>query len=292
MTSIERIETEVDGDRVIGEQAGTGDQVVLCVHGLGSQRASLLPLVEVLAERGFRALAPDLRGHGESQGHRGRISRGRALEDLQAWGDRLEQDETQIRAIVGHSLGGFWAMGACEPLDADAIAIVATPASIRRELNALERILYRFGAWLQTVLDPLDVDLKIPYQVDLEEVLETEEAIQTARRIELVQTHLPLANAGDLLALEGTRMAARVDVPAIVAHPSRDRLVGEASTRALYESLAGPRRWLELDGPHECFFDVDGRDAARELSTALEEELDDGGSRGSQEGDEPDDRQE
>lgn len=289
MTSTaERLDTTVEGDRVVADAAGDGDEAVLCIHGLLSQRASLGPLVEVLAERGYRAIAPDLRGHGDSEGMRGRVSQRRAMSDLRAWAELVEEQDASVVGLVGHSLGGLWALAAQPEIGAEVVAAVASPVSIRHELSALERGFYRVGATVDGLVRPLGIDLRVPYQVDLEDVLETEEAIETARRVDLVQAWIPLANAEDLLALDGARLAAAVDAPAIVAQATRDRLVAETSTRQLYEALAPPKRFLQLAGPHECFFDVDGRQAAQTLVEALGEAREGG----LHEGDEPDDREE
>jgi len=273
MTSTDTAQLRVHGTPAVATTAGDGEEAILCVHGLASQRALLTPLVERLAEAGYRALAPDLRGHGDSGGPRGLLSRDRVLADLRAWRRWLEDEGAQLRAIVGHSLGGLWALAAREHLGIDALAMVATPASIRRETAWLERAIYRVGYRLQRLVDPLDLTLRVPNRVGLDDVLETEEAIESARRLDLVQASIPLANAPGLLALDGPAMAADTEIPAIVARPTRDRLVPEASTRALYEALAGPRTWLEVDGPHECFFDATGDTCASALVDALEDAL-------------------
>lgn len=273
MTSTKRLEASLEGETIVARAAGSGEDAVICVHGLAAQNAAVLPLVEALAEHGYRALAPDLRGHGESSGHRGRISRERAVQDLRAWQHELEDEGSQLRAILGHSLGGFWAMAAGEELGADAIAAIATPASIRGELSTLELAAYRLGAAAQRLAEPLGVDLRAPYEVDLEEVLDTEEAIARAREIELIQRTLPLANVDDLLAVDGVELAKNVEIPTVVVHPAGDRLVERSSTRALYDALTGPRRWLEPEGPHECFFEQGGRARAREVVEEIEDVL-------------------
>jgi alpha-beta hydrolase superfamily lysophospholipase len=273
MTSTDTAQLRVHGTPAVATTAGDGEEAILCVHGLASQRALLTPLVERLAEAGYRALAPDLRGHGDSAGTRGLLSRDRVLADLRAWHRWLEDEGTQLRAIVGHSLGGLWALVAREQLPVDALAMVATPASIRRETAWIERAIYRVGYRLQRLVDPLGLTLRAPNRVGLDDVLETEEAIESARRLDLVQASIPLANARALLALDGPTMAADTEIPAVVARPTRDRLVPEASTRSLYEALAGPRTWLEIDGPHECFFDATGDTCASALVDALEDAL-------------------
>lgn len=265
-----------------GVQAARPRGAVLCVHGLASQRRSLTTLAQTLADHGYVALAPDLRGHGDSQGQRARISQPRALSDLTAWARFLEEEAhteglldapVRLRAIVGHSLGGLWAMAGARRLDVDAIAMVATPVSIRREVGPLELLAYRLAIAGQRIAGPLGLDLRVPYRVSLEQTLASQEAIERARELGLIQRWLPAANAEDLLALDGAAMARGVEVPAIVARPTRDELVPEASTRTLYEALVGPKRWLELDGPHECFFDATARTCAEEVVDALSQVL-------------------
>jgi pimeloyl-ACP methyl ester carboxylesterase len=45
---------------------GKGDRVVVLIHGLSSHATSWDGVGTSLAERGFRVVAPDLRGHGSS----------------------------------------------------------------------------------------------------------------------------------------------------------------------------------------------------------------------------------
>lgn len=269
MTSRSIARVSVDGDQVVADVAGKGDDAVLCIHGLASHRASLGPLTEVLGDEGYLALAPDLRGHGQSQGPRGRLSRERVLADIDAWRDWIQAKGARLRGIVGHSLGGLWGLAAQATLNLDGLALVATPASVLRELSAAEEIGYRLGGGLQSLADRAGLTLPAPYPVTLDDVLESEDAIERARDLGLVMGWQPLTNVDDLLALDGPRWARNVTVPTLVAHPTRDQLVTRESTRAIYEALPEPKRWLELDGPHECFFDRTGRACARRVVDEL-----------------------
>lgn len=57
----------LDGQRVAGRSWGEGPAVLL-VHGWGGQSGQMTPLVEPVVAAGFRAVAMDLPGHGESAG--------------------------------------------------------------------------------------------------------------------------------------------------------------------------------------------------------------------------------
>lgn len=60
-------------------------RVVVCIQGLGGHGGYYRPLAEALAAGGTALAAPDLRGHGRSEGARGTIDRfDRYLEDIDA----------------------------------------------------------------------------------------------------------------------------------------------------------------------------------------------------------------
>jgi pimeloyl-ACP methyl ester carboxylesterase len=57
---------ELDGHRLVYDEYGSGDQVVVLLPGLLLSRKMHRPLAEEVAERGHRVLCLDLLGHGES----------------------------------------------------------------------------------------------------------------------------------------------------------------------------------------------------------------------------------
>lgn len=57
---------EVDGQRLVYDQYGSGDKVVVLIHGLLMRRSMHIPVATELARRGFRVLCLDMLGHGDS----------------------------------------------------------------------------------------------------------------------------------------------------------------------------------------------------------------------------------
>src|SRR5436309_13723456 len=80
-------------------ELGSGDRLAVLLHGITSDSRSWVRVGPALAERGYRVLAPDLRGHGQSP--RGEYS-------ARAWADDLvETLPAGPELAIGHSLGGL-----------------------------------------------------------------------------------------------------------------------------------------------------------------------------------------
>jgi len=58
--------TEVNGISVAFDDKGHSDRVVLLVHGHPFDRSMWAPQIEAIEHAGWRVIAPDLRGYGES----------------------------------------------------------------------------------------------------------------------------------------------------------------------------------------------------------------------------------
>src|SRR5262249_28528626 len=132
--------TAIDGLKLRGEAYGNPDaQPVLLLHGGGQTRNAWGDTAAILGAKGFRAVAMDLRGHGESD-----------------WGPDessylvdsfIEDARTIVRTfkkapiMVGASLGGMVSMGlqgeSSQPITK---AIVLVDVAPRLEEKGVERI--------------------------------------------------------------------------------------------------------------------------------------------------------
>ncbi|MDX2523499.1 alpha/beta fold hydrolase [Streptomyces europaeiscabiei] len=98
---------------------GAGDRTALLVHGIMSDSRTWRRVAPALAERGYRVIAVDLRGHGTSP--RGEYSPQLFADDLV---DTLPE---QADLVIGHSLGGLALSLAVERLR-PARAVYSDPA--------------------------------------------------------------------------------------------------------------------------------------------------------------------
>lgn len=81
------------------QEWGTGDRVAVLIHGITGDSSGWHRFGPDLARRGYRVLAPNLRGHGRSP---------RGAYSPQSWTeDVLESVPARPELALGHSLGGL-----------------------------------------------------------------------------------------------------------------------------------------------------------------------------------------
>lgn len=88
-------------------RTGDGDRLALCLHGFPDNARSLDPIAERLADAGFTAVSPYMRGYGPTgQAPDGDYSAGTLGADAVALADALVEEENCEEAIlVGHDWG-------------------------------------------------------------------------------------------------------------------------------------------------------------------------------------------
>jgi pimeloyl-[acyl-carrier protein] methyl ester esterase len=95
-----------DGRRIAWREAGSGRPLVL-VHGWSGSSTVFAEAIEKLSSD-FRVLAPDLRGHGDSDAGEG-YALGELAADLRLW---MEYLDLRDASLLGWSLGGQTVMAA------------------------------------------------------------------------------------------------------------------------------------------------------------------------------------
>lgn len=122
---------------------GEGDRLALCLHGFPETWFSWRHQMPLLADLGYRVVAPDLRGYGESD----RPSRmedyaiERLLDDVANLIDASGARETILLAHDwGAVIAWFFAMRGLRPLSRLVIMNVPHPAPMARELRSLGQL--------------------------------------------------------------------------------------------------------------------------------------------------------
>ena len=143
----DRFELPIDGGRIVGEFWGAGPVVIL-MHGWGGRRGDFAAMIDPLVAGGYRVVAFDAPGHGESDAG----SAGRGKSTIPQFSDALSavcQAFGPSEAVIAHSLGCMAAAvsvrnGAAVPR----LVLIAPMAQVRpytlvfaRRLGFGERIL-------------------------------------------------------------------------------------------------------------------------------------------------------
>ena len=139
--AIETLSLDANGLSFVADSAGQGDAVALLLHGFPESRASWRRQLPAFTALGWRAVAPDLRGYGDSSRPLGkeayRIER--LVDDVAALFDALG---ARRRVLIGHDWGGAIAWAAALrglPLDGLAILNAPHPAAFRRALETWDQ---------------------------------------------------------------------------------------------------------------------------------------------------------
>jgi pimeloyl-ACP methyl ester carboxylesterase len=87
------------------DEAGAGGRPLLLIHGIAGGRDAFTPLVPALVAAGWHVVAPDLRGHGESDQPPGEDDYSLEIFAADALG-LLDTLGWERAAVLGHSMGG------------------------------------------------------------------------------------------------------------------------------------------------------------------------------------------
>lgn len=129
---------QVDGKKVFASTGSAAERMdaeqLLFVHGAGMDHSVWVMPVRHFARRGFNVKAPDLPGHGRSEGPP--LTR---VEDMSDWLLRfMDAAEIETAKVAGHSMGSLvaYALASRHPGRVTALALVgtATPMPVSDQL--------------------------------------------------------------------------------------------------------------------------------------------------------------
>ena len=119
---------DANGIRFAIDEAGDGDNVALFLHGFPESRAAWRAQLPFLAEKGWHAVAPDLRGYGETTRLSGRdyYRIPHLVDDVASLFDVLG---ARRRLLIGHDWGGViaWQVAVRRRVPLDGLVILNAP---------------------------------------------------------------------------------------------------------------------------------------------------------------------
>lgn len=139
MTGITTRTIQANGLNFTIDEAGEGDNVALFLHGFPESRHSWRYQLPLLASLGWRAVAPDLRGYGDSSRPKGKAAYrlDNLTDDVAGMFDALG---AKRRLLIAHDWGAIiawvFAMKKARPLEGLVIMNVPHPAVFTKVLKA------------------------------------------------------------------------------------------------------------------------------------------------------------
>jgi pimeloyl-ACP methyl ester carboxylesterase len=237
-----------DGTTVSYHDSGSGTPI-LFLHSFGHNKNLWYPQLTHFAERGYRVIAPDMPGHGESS-----FDRDKHTVDLiaQSYVEFLERLDVQKTVVAGISIGGYialrmWAHGAermsglvmiCSKAEADSEEIKARRRAQIANIheNGLANFVETGGP---KRVSPATLENR-PWVVDWIKMMNYTVSAE--------------ANAATLEAMaikeDDTKTLATIDVPALILSGSHDIFIPKDSPFNLEKGIAKATHHVIEDAGH------------------------------------------
>ncbi len=229
----------INGVKLHWREAGAGDDAVLFIHGFPFHSTMWGPQLEAVPQ-GWRYIAPDLRGFGNSEAGGEAFSIDLFADDVIALLDHLNIEQV---VVCGLSMGGYVALSIAEryPHRMRALALAATRASAdsaeakkgRHELAARTRALGS-GAVVETMLPKL---VSGATRIHRPEVADFVKAMMQAANPEATARALEaMANRADY-----REKLPLINVAAVVVRGDQDEIMTREETDLLARSIRGAK---------------------------------------------------
>ena len=238
-------------------RAGDGDDLVILLHGFPETSHMWLPLLAHLADNGYTALAPDLRGYSPGARPEGAEHYGHATmaEDILAMADALGRDRFHL---VGHDhgagLGWFmasrhadrlisWTALSVPHIDAFGQAIATNPEQRERSQYML---FFRQVGTAEAALSADDfATLRNIWNASTPE--QVEEYVRVLRQPGALTGALNWYRSG---LTPDRQPLGQVSVPTLMIWGNQDQAIGRPGVTATPPLMDGPYRLVELDAGH------------------------------------------
>jgi len=228
---------QVNGYEMAYEDRGKG-LPVLFIHGYPLNRELWQTQVDGLSSSG-RILAPDLRGHGDSQAVKGPYSMDLLASDCIALLDALEIHKPIV--VCGLSMGGYIALALYRnyPGRLGGLILAATRANAdspegKANRDAAAALVKEKG--VETVVASM-----LPKMMSPKTYQQKPELVQRAKKI---MEHTSLEGVlGDLMGMkerpDSRPTLGTIDIPTLVIHGADDQIISVEETRQMHAQIQG-----------------------------------------------------
>ena len=256
-----------------GQDDVTG--VAVFVHGLGDHSGRHTQAIEKFVRKGIYCVAPDLPGHGHTEGTRGFIQSIETVHTIIK--ENLEHVRTEIQpnapvGLLGHSMGGFFALHyLAEFPSCFNFSWISSPlidASWRRS-----RLLQTAAQVLGVIYPKFTIHSNVPSSAcsrDPQRLLETQKDPLKHKKLTMRLGKMLL---NETARLEGMIQNIDPELRILVTHGSQDAICPSALSQELFQQLPEENaRYALFEGMlHEPFNDIGSDAFFQELQLWLDE---------------------
>lgn len=278
--TMELVDLAVDGEPVLGElhePAGEARGTLLMVPGQGASTDEFRDGPAALAERGWRVLALNPRGHGPSGGAPGHVTPERVLEDVDAAVVWLRDRGWTPAAVAGESMGASWALRALPRHDELVAGILLAPLARMPPEGAslLMAVSLRLAYYVHRAKSGLGLGaLRLPQPYGYGDLFADEEDAKWAREADFGADTVDLRSARFLQGLDNAEAAREVTDPCLVVVPLEDQVLNPEEGREVHRALGEVGRKVEVEADH-CTLAGRGREeVVGHIDAFLAEHLD------------------
>jgi acylglycerol lipase len=234
---------------------------VIITHGIAEHSGRYEEMTKLLNEQGFNVVRYDIRGHGQSQGPRGKLkSFHQTIDDLHV----LVLEEKKLKPkklfLLGHSMGGLIVnMYAVKYGQVDGIISSAASSYFIKDVLPLRIIPHQLLGWVPKKSNFADDQLS--------RIREVEDAyIQDPLNLKVFYISI----VGEMM-VSGVRYLnknlQKYNLPVLFMHGGNDKIVPAQFSQRLYQSIPSKDKSIKIyDGAyHEIFNDLDKEKAFEDL---------------------------
>ena len=229
-------------------------RLLILIHGFGEHGGRYDPIARALAESGILVIAPDLWGHGRSEGGRGDLgSVSECVEELRRFADSVALplvpgEETY--ALYGHSFGGLTAIAwACRDPQRVRRAVIQSPLldlgfPVPRWKTGAGRWLAR---WWPAAPLPMDLDAAM--------LSHDSRVVEAYRSDPLVHNRMSAGTYRSILQArdEAFERAGELRMPVLLLCGAEDRIVSVDAATRWFNRLACEKRCVVFPG---CYHEL------------------------------------
>lgn len=218
---------------------------VILVHGLKDHGGRYDHVVEWLARCGYAVYAPDLRGHGKSDGERFYVdSFDEYVDDLDVFVGRIRRREPdRPMFLLGHSMGGAVASRFVLEREPDLRGLILSAPALEPNENVSPVLI-----WLSGVISFLFPRAPVT-KVDVKALSHLPEVIEAARKDPLSNDRPAPARTGYEILQAMRRIQEKahgITLPVLLMHGTEDHLTNPRGSERLFELAGSEDKELKL----------------------------------------------